>query len=289
MKQIKKVNKRKNFRELNFAVEDAIVSFNKGVVGRSFFRELREMAKFLYKNKSEFIILRFQQETEKMAPYLKACMIANLETIFKGMLVTQKDRIEWFKTDKVTIGDLRLYKKNVLIVFRKEIFIDFPLEILKDLRKSYEEKENEKDILESPIKTDVEEEKEKMDEMMKAKKILKSMGYFDKNSFLRDFWKKTEKSEDLIEMMEGSYNQIEYRQFRVNYYCFSPENKFKLGYFFKPPTVYLLDKEQFHKGHGVLTHLVESIDQNFDVNIGNCFISSYFFISKNIIKLLKIK
>lgn len=250
-------------------MEDAIVSYHGSIQGRAFFRELRDLASFLLKHSSEFVIIHFQQDSDKFESYLKGELIRMLRLIFGKMLVTQKDRLEWFKTNKVTMCDLRTHKRNALVVFREEIFQDYPTP-----KSNLSKEEVQKLASEIPNKQDESKEggkkgKAEDESVTRAKLYLKERGFFNNKSFIREYVIKTDKSSVLIEAMEESYNDLEYRQFRVNYYCFSAVKKFKLGYFFKPPTIYLLDKKQFHKDHGVLTHLVECIDQNFDVNIGN--------------------
>ena len=166
--------------------------------------------------------------------------------LFADSAINQEDRKNFFRIKDVTIGDLWENKKKVLLLFKKELFEDYLVKI-------------NKEFVVDPAIAEIE---------------LKEKGIFDKDKFILDCWFNRDNATKLIADMDESYHNINRRGLRVSHYVFSPQKKFKLGYIFKPPTIKLLEKTEFLKNHRLMSHIVESIKNGRDINVGK---KIYFF------------
>ena len=210
------------------------------VRGKSLGDVFIQIKKFLSMNPSEFIIIKLQADGIKLPGFCKNILCEYIVSIFGESMINQQDRKKWFKLHKVTIGDVRRNNKKLLIIFNKEIFDGFLT------------KENE-NFIESP-------------EI--AQNTLKNKGIFDVNKFILDYRFCENKANDLLEKMEASFVKVEKGLFRVSQYVLTPKKEFKLKYLMSPPTIFKLDKSQFNKNNCVMNHIVESINEGQDVNIG---------------------
>ena len=95
------------------------------MIGNSIFKSLYEIQKFIESYPSEFIILKFQQDKSPLNKILKKFFVKRLLEIFKEKMINGNDYHEWFKIPSVTMGEIRENKKNIMIVFRNEIFKNY--------------------------------------------------------------------------------------------------------------------------------------------------------------------
>jgi hypothetical protein len=94
---------------------------------------LDQVNKFLRENPSEFVILKFQQDDQPLSEKLKKFFIEQIIDIFKDIMITGQDVNTWFRIKTVTMGQIKKSKKNILILFRKELFYNYE----KDKPKTY--------------------------------------------------------------------------------------------------------------------------------------------------------
>ena len=185
------------------------------------------------------MILRFQQEGSFFPGFCKLLLTEKISHLFGSVAINQDDRKSFFRVKDITIGDIWDHKKQFLILFKKEFFDDYLVEIDNTLT---------------------------VDPVI-AEQELKEGGIFDKDKFILDNWFNRDSCSKLLNDMDQSFHNINRRGFRVSHYVLSPQKKFKLGYIFKPPTIKLLEKNEFLKDHKVMSHIIEGIKNGRDINI----------------------
>jgi hypothetical protein len=215
------------------------------------FEVLEDIKEFSVKNPKEFIIIRFQQEGIMFPGFCKLLLTEKITELFGTFSINQNDRKQFFRVKDITIGDLWEHKKKFLILFKKEFYDDYLVNIENQL------------VVDPNI----------------AEQELKELGIFDKEKFILDNWFNRDTSSKLLKDMDQSFHNVNRRGFRVSHYVLSPQKKFKLGYIFKPPTIKKLEKSEFLKDHKVMSHIIESINNGRDINISglkSCLTVSYF-------------
>jgi hypothetical protein len=217
-----------------------ILNSHKGSKGKTLFEVLKQIDNFIIQNPQEFIIIKLQEDENELKGFCKNILAKYLLNIFGERLILQEDKRTWFQVHKVTVGELRSRKKNLLLLCRKEFFDDFTVEI------------NGKSLTSSDI----------------AKLSLKEKGIFDKERYIKDYWFNKDNAKELLKEMDRSFLNKENRVFRVSHYVFTPQKKFDLKYLINPPTIFELEKKQFLKHHQIMEHLVYTIEQGLDLNIG---------------------
>jgi hypothetical protein len=93
--------------------------------GKQIWKYLEQVNKFIRKNPSEFIILKFQKEEQPLNHSLKVFFFEKIEEMFKDIMITGQDVNTWFRIRTVTMGQIQKSKKNILILFRNEIFTNY--------------------------------------------------------------------------------------------------------------------------------------------------------------------
>lgn len=86
---------------------------------------LQEVNKFIRNNPSEFIILKFQQEEQPLSHKLKTFFIEQIVEMFKDIMINGQDVNTWFRIRTVTLGEIQKSKKNLLILFRHDLFQNY--------------------------------------------------------------------------------------------------------------------------------------------------------------------
>lgn len=223
-----------------------ILNSHKGSKGRSLFEVFKQIDNFLLQNTQEFLIVKLQEDEAELEGFCKNILAKYLLDVFGNRLILQDDKRGWFQVHSVTMGELRKRKKNLLLLCRKEFFDDFTVEI------------NGKSLTSSDI----------------AKLSLKEKGIFDKERYIKDYWFNKNNAKDLLKEMDKSFLFHERRVFRVSHYVFTPQKKFDLSYLINPPTILELEKKQFLKGHQIMEHLIYTIQQGLDLNVGKPFVNS---------------
>ena len=219
---------------------ELIINCHGKAKGSSIFDQIRVIDKFIQKHPKEFIILKLKQEGKMIPGFCKNILCEMIIELFGEKLITQPDRESWFKVHKATIGDLRSRNKNILVVFSKDIFQDFTVDV------------GEESLQNPKI----------------AESFLKMKGIFRNRKFILDQWFNQDKVNNLLEKVDQSFKKEDKTLFRVTHYIFSPQKKFKLIYLLNMPTIYKLEKNQFMKGSKVMNHIVGSIYNSLDINIG---------------------
>ena len=223
--------------------KDLIVTSNAISRGTTIFSYFKEIKKFLEKNPNEFIILKVRGEGKNLKGFCKNIIANYLIQTFQDMMVVKEDLDTWFKIEKVTIGEIRQKKRKLLIMVDKHFFKDFI---------NYNEEKQFEDYAVS-------------------KDYLMSKGIFCNDDLMKDQKIISDNITILLQNMESSFSRVNRKKLRVNQYIFSIQKKLRLKYLFKPPTINKLETNEFLEDNKAMTHIIKSIYENQDVNIGKLF------------------
>lgn len=231
---------RNNFPMKSDCYPYLILNSHGSTTGTSFFNCLKQIQSFISKNKKEFIIIRIRSGKNKIQNFVKLILMRYLKKCFQEKMINAEDMNEWFSIENVTMKNIWDHQKNILIYFDEFFFEDFQMKI-KDNNKP------DKDTMTN---------------------FLLENGMFNKDDVCEEhnFHKTT--SKDLIDKMNSSFTSINKEKFRVSYFIFAPEKNFRLSYFFKIPTIYKLENENFLKGNKIMSYIIECIHHSKDINIG---------------------
>jgi hypothetical protein len=98
---------------------------------------------------------------------------------------------------------------------------------------------------------------------------LQEKGIFNKGLFVVDPWFNKDNFKELTAELD-KFNLIDRKnRMKVNQLVFTTQKKFKMGYLFNPPTIYNLEKQEFHKKYKGLNYLMNLINSQSSLNIGN--------------------
>lgn len=204
------------------------------------FTYFEQVKDFLERNPGEFIILKVRGEGENLRGFCKNIVADRITEIFGEALVSTEDTRLWFDVENVTVGEIRASGKKVLVLVTPNFYEGFI---------TYE---GDKQV----------------EDTAKARAELKKRGLFCRDKYLRDHNFKCDDITDLLKSMNQSFQKVDRARLRVNQYIFSIQKKLKLKYLFKPPTIYKLEASEFQENCRAMNHIVESIVEEKDVNIG---------------------
>ena len=158
---------------------------------------------FILEHPFEFIILKFQQESYQLNTLAKHILIRRLFSTFSNKLINQEDTQEWFDIEKVTLQQLWKHKKNILLLFREEIFTNLG-------RKKYIENSSDSSQPKSPLNSlesfSKFSEKDRL-EMLFYREQLAKKGLFDKRLFISERWHNTDDPELLEQRLHNYFNE----------------------------------------------------------------------------------
>lgn len=98
---------------------------------------MKEVKDFVKRNSTEFVILRFQEEGKELTTNLKRFFVNRISELFGDMKIVKKDYDSWFRARSVKMGDIHKHNKNILILFRREIFEKYEFRSFNEGTKSY--------------------------------------------------------------------------------------------------------------------------------------------------------
>lgn len=232
--------------------------------GESFFDMLMDIADFAKKNPTEFIIIKTQQEKNKLTGFQKRVLVEFIRSIFGKLLVNDIDLNTWFKIPSVTIRDVWDNKKNVFFIIKEEIYTDLWIADAPAIEGGKLITGNTKEPL-PPVGIGY----GNWDEIGRAVNYLDQVGVFDYRRFLYSPWFNTDKFSKLKEGMVEVKDAHQPDKFKAFQMIFSPQGGF--AFIFTLPTIYKLEKNQFLKNSQCENLMVEFIVHNADVNVGKTF------------------
>ena len=220
--------------------KELIVSSNNVSRGQGLFSSLLQLKSFLENYQDEFIILKIRGEGENLEGFCNNIVADFVTKTFDKWLLTSQDAEDWFDIETLTIGDIRCRSKRLLVVTNDKFFETY----LNKLDKDYFENS----------------------EMARENLIKK--GIFPLAKFLRDEKYKSDDAQNLLVEMDKSFQHVIRKLLRVNHYVFTGLRKLQIKYLWKPPTIELMEKNEFFGNNQVIGHVVENINKGKDINIG---------------------
>jgi hypothetical protein len=201
----------------------------------------------------EFLIVKLKGEGENLMGFCNNIVAEYIFEEFGDYLVTKKDMEDWFDVETVTMGQIALRNKRLIIVVPDNFFEKFLNKIDKDLIENSEF----------------------------AREYLMEKGIFPIAKFLRDEKFKTDDVKELLLEMDKSFQNVVKKVMRVNHYTLTALKKLQIKYIWKPPTINGMEKNEFFKNNMAMGHLVENINKGKDVNIGRYlhFNSGFLYLS----------
>jgi hypothetical protein len=180
--------------EKNHSICDDVVINGHGILRGNRFSETLELIKlFISENPKEFIVIKMQQEAYELNTLAKHILIREIEESLGDKLIKQVDIDWWFKIDTVNLELLWQHEKNVLLLFRKELFVNLN-------RSEYMLKLTNPRKYKELIKKKDEEMLQNETKMFRKK--LSEKGLHDKKYFMVDRWHDTDNPEYLVEAIE---------------------------------------------------------------------------------------
>lgn len=137
---------------------------------------------FILEHPTEFIIIKLQEESYKLSSLAKLILIRKFCSTFGSRLITGDDMDEWFDISTVTLSQIWKHKKNIILIFREEIFRGLDDNSLYILSKN--DMNNNESIL-NFSQVDLQEIK-------KNKNKLYNKGLFDKKDYMLEKWHDTD-------------------------------------------------------------------------------------------------
>lgn len=181
--------------EKRHSICDEVVLNGHGILRGNRFCDMIDLIKaFLDEHPREFIIIKMQQESFKLNTLAKHILIRKLEETFGDALVKQVDLDWWFSLDTVSLDLIWEHKKKVLLLFRKEIYLDLNRS---EFLLSKTNPGKYKSITAKKTETDLEAE------LKSFRKKLAEKGIHDKKYFMTDRWHDTDDPERLILSMDN--------------------------------------------------------------------------------------
>jgi hypothetical protein len=208
--------------------------------GTTIFRYFKEISDFLERNKDEFIIVKVRGEGKNLKGFCKNIVANFIENTFKELMISKEDLDNWFDIENVTVGEIRNSKKRILFLVDKNFYTGYI---------NYIEDKQFEDIKKSRI-------------------TLMNKGIFCNEDLLVDKKFRSDNISILLQKMESSFHKVNRKKLRVNQYIFSIQKKLRLKYLFKPPTINKLECNEFLGDNKAMSHIVKSIYQEKDINIG---------------------
>ena len=189
-----------DFEKRHSICDDVVLNGHGILRGNRFCDTVDLIKEFIQENPQEFVIIKMQQEAFKLNTLAKHILIRKLEESFGDRLVKQVDMDWWFSLDTVTLDLIWKHEKNILLLFRKEIYADLNRS---EFMLSRSNPGKYKSLVGKKSESDLEVE------LKSFRKKLSEKGMHDKKYFLTDRWHDTDDPEQLIQSMEAFLKEKE--------------------------------------------------------------------------------
>lgn len=180
--------------EKKHSICDQVVINGHGILrGNQFSETLEQIKLFVSENPKEFIVIKMQQESYELNTLAKHILIRKIEETIGDHLIKQVDIDWWFKIETVSMELLWEHKKNILLIFRKELFVNLNRsEYILKISNPRKHKELVGNKTEEML----------LNETKMFRKKLSEKGLHDKKYFIVDRWHDTDNPEHLVHAID---------------------------------------------------------------------------------------